>query len=74
MILLGLIVRSYLSAEERDLVHCDPVTAAISSGCGFTAVETRLMQRLQQETLDAIQSLNMAERPVGTEPASAMTR
>lgn len=54
------------AAEERDLVRRD---TTISLG-SFSAGETRLVQRLKQETLDAVQSLNMTEQPVGTEPAS----
>ena len=58
------------AAEERDLVRSDAATAVISSGSGFTAVEARLVQRLKQETLDAVKSLNMTDRSVGTESTS----
>ncbi len=55
IVLVTLLTNPYLSTQERHLIRTDPLMAPSSSrmSAGFTAVETRITERLRTEMLNA---------------------
>lgn len=56
--LLGLTAAPCLKWNEQWLIERDPMFTTIERGEGFSTLETRLVDRLRQETLDAYESLD----------------
>ena len=56
VILLGLVPGYFLRQQERALLRADSVMGVDPNG-GFTKIEAKVVQRLKQEALQAIDSL-----------------
>lgn len=61
VILVGIITAPYLSLSERRLVETNPLFVCLEEGEGFTNIETRLVQRLRAEVLDAAEAIERGQ-------------